>query len=275
MRDLAFDTAAGASTSALREIPLLQVRGLSFTAGRERLLHGVNVTVRKGSRTLIMGPNGAGKSLLLRLMHGLLQPDEGQILWQGEPLDAKARRAQAMVFQRPVLLRRSVLANLKFALSVRGLKGKDKAERMENALALAGLTHLARRPARVLSGGEQQRLSLARALALEPDLLFLDEPTANLDPASTAAIENLVLQANARGVTIVLVTHDAGQAKRLGEDVIFLQDGRVAETGPASEVLNHPKSDPARAWRDGRLYLGSNTRPLHDPSNQSHFWRDH
>ncbi len=275
MRDLAFDTAAGASTSALREIPLLQVRGLSFTAGRERLLHGVNVTVRKGSRTLIMGPNGAGKSLLLRLMHGLLQPDEGQILWQGEPLDAKARRAQAMVFQRPVLLRRSVLANLKFALSVRGLKGKDKAERMENALALAGLTHLARRPARVLSGGEQQRLSLARALALEPDLLFLDEPTANLDPASTAAIENLVLQANARGVTIVLVTHDAGQAKRLGEDVIFLQDGRVAETGPASEVLNHPKSDPARAWRDGRLYLGSNTRPLHDPSNQTQFWRDH
>ncbi|WP_305987781.1 phosphate ABC transporter ATP-binding protein [Roseibium sp. MMSF_3544] len=258
MRDLAFDMPAAPSSchrTATGE-PILEARNLGFEAGGQRLLHGVDVSVRRGARTLIMGPNGAGKSLLLRLMHGLIKPKEGEVLWQGSPLTKKTMRAQAMVFQRPVLLRRSVLANLKFALSVRGLQGRPRAEKIDQALASAGLSHLAHRPARVLSGGEQQRLAVVRALACEPDLLFLDEPTANLDPASTAAIEKLVLEANAQGITIVLVTHDAGQAKRLGEDVIFLQDGRIAETGPVDQVLNRPRSEPARAWRDGRLYLG-------------------
>ncbi len=174
-----------------------------------------------------------------------------------------------MVFQRPVLLRRSVLANLKFALSVRGLRGVERADRIEAALVSAGLDHLAKRPARVLSGGEQQRLAVVRALACEPELLFLDEPTANLDPASTAAIEKLVLEANAKGITIVLVTHDAGQAKRLGEDVIFLQDGRVAETGPVGQVLNAPRSEPVRAWRDGRLYLEPGSRSTTNRSRRT------
>ncbi len=266
MREMVFNTAASASLSPEPEgPPLLEVRDLRYRAGGELLLGGVDLSLRRGSRTLIMGPNGAGKSLLLRLMHGLIVPDEGGlILWHGEPMTARARQAQAMVFQRPVLLRRSVLANLKFALSVRGLRRGERASRIEQTLALAGLSHLARRPARVLSGGEQQRLSLARALLLEPELLFLDEPTANLDPASTAAIESLVLDANARGVTIVMVTHDAGQARRLGEDVVFLQDGLIAETGPVDQVLTNPQSDPARAWRDGRLYLGPNTRTIQD-----------
>lgn len=266
MRDAAFDMTASPSASAQVNgyEPLLEVRDLRFSAGGERLLNGVDLTIRKGSRTLIMGPNGAGKSLLLRLMHGLLEPEHGRIFWQGAPMGRQARLAQAMVFQRPVLLRRSVLANLKFALSVRGLSGKARADRIETALATAGLSHLARRPARVLSGGEQQRLSLVRAMACEPELLFLDEPTANLDPASTVAIENLVLEANARGITIVLVTHDAGQAKRLGDEVVFLQDGQVAEKGPAGKVLTNPQSEPVRAWRDGRIYLGPNTRTIRD-----------
>ncbi|MBN9671905.1 phosphate ABC transporter ATP-binding protein [Roseibium aggregatum] len=264
MRDVAFNGAASASTleRADAQSTLLEVANLGFSAGGERLLNGIDLSIRQGSRTLIMGPNGSGKSLLLRMMHGLLRPDEGTILWQGAPLTAEARFAQAMVFQRPVLLRRSVLANLKFALSVRGLRGRERSDRIESALATAGLSHLARRPARVLSGGEQQRLSLVRALACDPELLFLDEPTANLDPASTAAIENLVLEANARGVTIVLVTHDAGQARRLGEDLIFLQNGRVAETGPAEQVLNAPQSEPVRAWKDGRIYLGPNMQNM-------------
>jgi len=248
--------------------PLLQVRGLGFSAGGEGLLKDIDVDIQHGSRTLIMGPNGAGKSLLLRLMHGLLQPETGTVVWRGTRSGATARQAQAMVFQRPVLLRRSVFANLKFALSVRGLRGRDQADKIRSALADAGLEHLARRPARVLSGGEQQRLSLVRALALEPELLFLDEPTANLDPASTAAIEHLVLEANRRGVTIVLVTHDAGQAKRLGQELVFLQDGKVAETGPVETVLNAPQSEPVRAWRDGRIYLGPNTRPLNNFSGR-------
>ena len=123
-------------------------------------------------------------------------------------------------------------------------------------MARARLGDLARRPAGVLSGGEQQRLAVARALACKPDLLFLDEPTANLDPASIQAIEALINEAHQEGVTIVLVTHDVGQARRLGDDVVFLHDGRVAETGGATHVLDEPKSEAARAWRDGRLYLG-------------------
>lgn len=264
MRDAAFDMDGNASAlpQLHKEQALIDVRELSFSAGGEALLDSVNLKVRRGSRTLIMGPNGSGKSLLLRMMHGLLKPDAGVVLWKGDRMSAEDRLAQAMVFQRPVLLRRSVLANLKFALSVRGLRGTQRAEKIHSALASAGLSHLARRPARVLSGGEQQRLSLVRALACEPELLFLDEPTSNLDPASTAAIENLVLEANARGVTIVLVTHDAGQARRLGEDLVFLQNGRVAETGPVERVLTTPASEPVRAWRDGRIYLGSNTQTL-------------
>jgi len=272
MREIAFSTAPGATRDPRSdsETPLLQVRSLGFSAGGERLLKNIDVDIRRGSRTLIMGPNGAGKSLLLRLMHGLLQPEEGAVLWCGGRLTPAASRAQAMVFQRPVLLRRSVMANLKFALSVRGLRGRERAGKIRAALADAGLEHLARRPARVLSGGEQQRLSLVRALALEPELLFLDEPTANLDPASTAAIEQLVLEANARGVTVVLVTHDAGQAKRLGQDLVFLQDGSVAETGPVDSVLKSPRSEPVKAWRDGRIYLGPNTRSLKEYTGRSH-----
>jgi len=263
MRDIAFNPATGASAAPqVTTAPLLEVRGLGFSVGGEKLLRGVDLKIRRGSRTLLMGPNGAGKSLLLRLMHGLIPPDEGAILWQGGRMDARSRQAQAMVFQKPVLLRRSVLANLNFALGVRGLRGGERAARIRAALSAGGLDHLARRPARVLSGGEQQRLSLVRALACEPELLFLDEPTANLDPASTAAIENLVLDANSRGVTIVLVTHDAGQARRLGEDLVFLQDGQVVETGPVEKVLTHPATEPVRAWRDGRLYLGPNTKTL-------------
>jgi tungstate transport system ATP-binding protein len=266
MRDFAFDMATGPSVGRQtdEQRPLLEACNLGFAARGEQLLHNVDIAIRQGSRTLIVGPNGAGKSLLLRLLHGLLQPSEGKVLWLGNALNAKAQRAQAMVFQRPVLLRRSVFANMKFALSVRGLRGQKRSDKILSALASAGLSHLSSRPARVLSGGEQQRLAVVRALACDPELLFLDEPTANLDPASTAAIEELVLEASARGVTIVLVTHDVGQARRLGEDLIFLQDGHVAESGPAQKILTEPQSEPARAWREGRIYLGPNTQSLCD-----------
>jgi len=259
MRNLISETPATPSLVTLpsNQEVLLQTRGLGFKTGGHRLLSEIDLKIRTGSRTVIMGPNGAGKSLLLRLMHGLLAPSEGTVFWHGRPLDTTARRDQAMVFQRPVLLRRSVMANLKFALKVRGTKSTECAGMIQKALKTAGLEHLAKRPARVLSGGEQQRLATVRALACQPQILFLDEPTASLDPASTAAIEQLILQANARGVTIVLVTHEAGQANRLGQDLIFLQDGRIAESGSAQQILNLPQSAPAQAWRDGRLYVPS------------------
>lgn len=235
--------------------PILSARGICLEARGQRLLDGIDLEIRPGRCTVILGPNGAGKSVLLRVLHGLLQPSAGRVLWQGRPLDRLGRRAQALVFQRPVLLRRSVRANLAFALGPLGLARQSRRARVDRALAEARLETLAQRPARVLSGGEQQRLALARALITEPEVLLLDEPTANLDPAATQVIEDQVRAARAAGVTPVLVTHDLGQARRLGDDLVFLQDGRVAETGPVDKVLSQPKSEPAKAWCEGRLYI--------------------
>jgi tungstate transport system ATP-binding protein len=162
-----------------------------------------------------------------------------------------------MVFQRPVMLRRSVLANLTFALRVHGVRGAELRRRARAALARARLEDMAGRPARVLSGGEQQRLAVARALACEPHLLFLDEPTASLDPASTYAIETLIHEAHAAGVAIVMVTHDRAQALRLADDVLFMSGGRIVESGPAARVFEAPRSDAARAWLEGRLHFDS------------------
>ena len=235
---------------------MLSARGLAFEAGGARLIDGVDLDIGEGARTAIMGANGAGKSLLLRLLHGLIAPGAGEVRWRGRPLDRAARRAQAMVFQRPVLLRRSARANLRFALAARGIGRAERAAREARALERAGLGGLARRPARVLSAGEQQRLAVARALACAPELLFLDEPTASLDPASTHAVERLIGEAHEAGVAIVLVTHDAGQARRLADEAVFLHSGRAVERGPAAQLLDAPRSDAARAWREGRLWLG-------------------
>ena len=240
-------SAAGAS--------LMSVRRLAYEAGGARLLDAVDLDLREGARTVLLGPNGAGKSLVLRVLHGLVPPSEGRVTWRGVGFDARARWAQAMVFQRPVLLRRSVAANLAFALKVRGIVGAERRRRIAEGLERAGLAALADRPARVLSGGEQQRLALARALACDPEMLLLDEPTASLDPAATHAVEAIVNDAHARGVTVVMVTHDAGQARRMGDDAVFLDQGRVAEFGPARDLLDAPRTEPVRAWVEGRLHL--------------------
>ena len=240
---------------------LLHACALSFDAGGKRLIDHVDAELRPQRRTVIMGANGAGKSLLLRLLHGLIPPSAGEVRWQGRPLDREGRRAQAMVFQRPVMLRRSVLANLRFALAVRAVGGMERAAREAEALGRARLRDMAHRPARVLSAGEQQRLAVVRALACAPRLLLLDEPTASLDPASTHAIEELIREAHESGVAIVLVTHDLGQARRLADDVIFMHAGRVAETGTATEVFDSPRSEAARAWLEGRLHLDPPSRP--------------
>ncbi|MEM1268023.1 MAG: ATP-binding cassette domain-containing protein [Pseudomonadota bacterium] len=235
--------------------PLIEARGLGFRAGGRALIADMDVSVRAGRRTVVLGANGAGKSLLLRLLHGLLRPSTGQILWQGRPLDRAARARQAMVFQTPVMMRRSALANLRFALAARGLSRAAARMRAEAALEDAGLEARAAHPARLLSGGEQQRLALARALALAPEILFLDEPTASLDPASTLAIETQITAASRRGVTVVLVTHDIGQARRLGNDALFLSEGRLVEAGPAAALLDAPRSREAEAWVTGRVFL--------------------
>jgi tungstate transport system ATP-binding protein len=246
------DLAAAADTAPI--LPL-EARGLAFEAGGRRLIDGLDLTLRPRVRTVVMGPNGAGKSLLLRLLHGLLQPSAGEVLWGGRPADAAIRQRQAMVFQRPVLLRRSALANLTHALRARGVSRRERHLRAERMLAAAGLGALAGTPARLLSGGEQQRLAMARALSLEPDVLFLDEPTANLDPASTFAIEQLIQQAHDDGAKIVLVTHDVGQARRLADEVAFLHRGRLEEQSPAGRFFEAPTSAAAGAFLEGQLVL--------------------
>ena len=203
----------------------------------------------------LIGPNGAGKSLLLRLMHGLIEPTEGVILWCNSPMDDKIRLRQAMVFQKPVLLRRTAAANVAYALGLRGLARSKRATRALQALEVAGLHHHALTPARVLSGGEQQRLCLARALSLDPEVLFLDEPTASLDPASTLAIERLLIDAKHRGIKVIVVTHDVGQARRLAHDIVFLHHGRLIEHQPARCFFERPVSDTARAFIAGGLVL--------------------
>jgi tungstate transport system ATP-binding protein len=188
-------------------------------------------------------------------MHGLIAPTSGDILWAGRRMDRDVARRQAMVFQKPVLLRRSTAANIRHALGLRGIERSERSIRVEGALKLAGLERQATVPARVLSGGEQQRLCLARALSLEPEILFLDEPTASLDPASTLAIEGLLIDAQHRGIKIVVVTHDVGQARRLAHDVVFLHHGRVVEHALAKNFFVQPESEAARAFLAGGLVL--------------------
>jgi tungstate transport system ATP-binding protein len=255
-RTLAFRVPGGtAAVPAAAPILPMEAWGLVYEAGGRRLVDGLDLALAPGTLTVLLGPNGAGKSLTLRLLHGLLEPLAGTVRWAGRAGDAAVRRRQAMVFQKPVLLRRSTAANLDYVLKLAGLEGSARRARLAALLELGGLGPLARTPARLLSGGEQQRLALVRALALKPELLFLDEPTASLDPTATLAIEGLIGEARRRGATVLMVTHDLGQARRLADEVAFLHRGRVVERGPAGAFFDRPRSAEARAFVGGRLVL--------------------
>jgi len=239
--------------SAPQSILPLEISHLVFESGETRLLHDIDVTLGAGRRTIILGPNGAGKSLLLRLCHGLLKPTSGEIIWRGAGTSRRVIRRQAMVFQRPVMLRRTAIGNITHTLKIRDIPRKERRERAEAALALAGLSHLANRPARLMSGGEQQRLALARAWVTEPEVLFLDEPTASLDPAATRAVESLVEGFHAAGTKIIMATHDLGQARRLADEIVFLHKGRLMEFAPADAFFDTPQTDEASAFVKGEL----------------------
>ncbi len=205
--------------------------------------------------TLILGPNGAGKSLLLRCLHGLIAPDTGTVTQDGAALDRAQRLQQAMVFQTPVLLRRSVSGNLAYVLRRQGLPRAARKDRIAALLAEGGLSGKARQPARSLSGGEAQRLAILRAMAMGPDVLFLDEPTSALDPAATQAVERLVLLAANQGTRIVMVTHDIGQARRLGRDIVFMTSGQIAERADANSFFESPATRAARQFLSGALVV--------------------
>jgi tungstate transport system ATP-binding protein len=211
------------------------------------IIRPLTLEIEAGPSTILLGANGAGKSVLMRLMHGLLIPTDGKLSWAGD----HPRRHQAMVFQRPVMLRRSALANVAYALKLAGAPDGDRVAM--DALKEVGLAHLAHRPARVLSGGEQQRLALARAWALHPEVLFLDEPTASLDPGATREIEAIIRAFDAAGTKIVMATHNLGQARRLGDEVLFLHQGRLVERAPVDRFFRQPASVEAAAFIKGEL----------------------
>lgn len=236
----------------IRPLLPLQTKNLTLVLGGKCLLDAVNLTLATDKVTAILGPTGAGKSLLLRLLHGLLPPTGGEILWGGKAIDDSVRQRQAMVFQKPVLLRRSVAANLDFVLRPKGAAAKARRDAL---LAEVDLLGRAKQPARLLSGGEQQRLALARALAVAPDILFLDEPTASLDPASVLMIEEIVGKVRRQGTKIILITHDQAQARRMAEEVVFLHQGRLLEYAVADRFFSSPQSDAAQAYLDGRIVL--------------------
>ena len=230
----------------------LRVENLAFALNGHWLLQKISFQIEVGGPTVILGPNGAGKTLLLKLCHGLLQPTGGTIRWAAAtPL--ATRRRQAMMFQRPVLLRRTVAENIEYVLRLQHYPTHALAPRIRELLAQTGLEALATRAARVLSGGEQQRLALARVWALAPEAMLLDEPTANLDPSATRAIELLIQEIAARGTKIILSTHDLAQAQRLASDVVFLHRGCLIERNTADAFFSTPATADAAAFIRGEL----------------------
>jgi tungstate transport system ATP-binding protein len=217
------------------------------------ILDRVSLKLEAGPPTVLIGPNGAGKTTLLRTAMGLTRPASGLITWGGREQSPPTRRA--IMLQRPAMLRRSAAGNVRYALAAAKVLRARRDTRVRELMADVGLTGLEQRPARRLSGGEQQRLALARALARDPTILFLDEPTASLDPAATKAIEDIIRTVTARGVKVVLSTHDVGQAKRIAGDIVLLHRGRLIENSPSKLFFTNPRTQEARTFVAGELLV--------------------
>jgi tungstate transport system ATP-binding protein len=234
------------------ELPI-ELNDVTVTADPVTILDRVTLTLAPGAPTVLIGPNGSGKSTLLRLAMGLLAPSHGRITWGG--LENVPPLKRAIVFQRPAMLRRSAAANIRFALRAADIARAEQTRRIDELLELVGLGHLADRPARKLSGGEQQRLALARALARDPAVLFLDEPTASLDPIATKAVEDIIRAVSERNIKVVMATHDLGEARRLGGDIVMLHRGRIVETADAASFFDAPQTVEARTFLAGELLV--------------------
>jgi tungstate transport system ATP-binding protein len=229
----------------------IELLAVSHRVRTVAILDDVTLTIMPGAPTVVIGPNGAGKTTLLRVMMGLIAPSAGTVTWDGRAHVPATRRA--IVLQRPTMLRRSVIANIRYALASADVARVQWPARIDELLDLVGLSGLGDRPARRLSGGEQQRLALARALARDPMVLFLDEPTASLDPAATRAIEDVVRKVAERQIKVVMSTHDLGEARRLAGDVVLMHRGRIIEGGPAPAFFERPQSVEARRFLAGEL----------------------
>ncbi|MBI4273883.1 MAG: ATP-binding cassette domain-containing protein [Rhizobiales bacterium] len=234
------------------DLPII-LEDVTIVAGDMAILDRLTLTLATGAPTMLVGPNGAGKSTLLRVAMGLMTPASGRITWGGRANSPPLRRA--IVFQRPAMLRRSAAANLLYALSAAGVPHAKRGAHVAELLDLVGLAGLSERPARRMSGGEQQRLALARALAREPEILFLDEPTASLDPAATKALEDVIRAVAARGIKVVMATHDLGEARRLAGEIVLMHRGHIVEIGGADTFFTAPRTDEARRFAAGELLI--------------------
>jgi tungstate transport system ATP-binding protein len=230
------------------EFSNVQIRSNGVT-----ILNGISITLNAGAPTILIGPNGSGKTTFLRAAFGLIPLSSGVITWGGHR-DSRLNH-RAIVFQRPVMLRRSAADNIWYSLDLAGVPRRARARQMDELLSLVGLKGIEQRAARRLSGGEQQRLAIARALARDPAVLFLDEPTTSLDPAASKAIEDIVGDVSARGVKVIMATHDLGEAKRLAGEIVLLHRGRVIESGPADAFFANPSTDAARKFLAGELLI--------------------
>lgn len=241
------------SADALASDLPIEFTDVNIDRGGRRILSRLSLVIRAGAPTICIGPNGSGKTTLLRAAMGLIVPSSGRLSWGGRAQSPPLRRA--IVFQRPVMFRRSVFGNLYYALASADVPRRERQRRADELLSLVDLEGLGDRPARRLSGGEQQRLAIARALAREPRVLFLDEPTASLDPAATKAVEDLIRAVSTGGVKVVMTTHDLGEARRLAGDIVLLRQGEIVECAAAEQFFTSPATQDARAFLAGELVL--------------------
>ncbi len=226
--------------------PLISMRDVSVRFGSVQALNKVSVDVKRGDFIALIGPNGSGKTTLLRALHGMLS-------LQGTRELADPAVVQAMVFQRPFVMRLSVASNLRLALWLARVPRDEWGERAELALHRVGMAELGDRPARALSGGQQQRLALARAWAVRPQILFLDEPTASLDPSAKKEVEALLAGFSAEGMTLVMSTHNLGQAKRLASRVIYIEQGEVQVDLPTDWFFSDRAGERADQFLKGEV----------------------
>lgn len=229
----------------------INVRDAVVKKRRQILLGPISLALPEHGFTMVIGPNGAGKTTLLRLIYGLEFPKHGDISWNLPK--SEVQKHQAFIFQTPIMMRRSVVDNICYPLLTRGINKSAAQEQAKQWAQKVGLGEMCARDAMVLSGGEKQKLAIARALIIKPQILFLDEPTTNLDGKSTREIEELLLQTYHNGTRIVMTTHNLAQAKRLASDIIFLNKGQLMEQGTADAFFNQPSSSTIQQFLHGDI----------------------
>ena len=230
----------------------LQLKEVSYASKGVTLIEAINIEVSSHGLTVILGHNGSGKSLLLKLLHGVIKPNSGEINWnQYKPLTNQYWRT--FLLQRPTFFNRSVIYNIAFVLQIAGIPKQEHQERCEQALEICGLKEISHRKTHLLSGGEMQKLSLARAWVLHPSVILLDEPTVALDPPSVLGFESIIQNFKQTGTKVIMTTHDLSQAKRLADEIVFIDRGKILEQSEADQFFAGPASSQAQKFISGKL----------------------